>query len=43
MHGEIFASFNADGEGPSIQVIEIIRYVYASFGRKKSHWDYQYS
>ena len=39
--GEIFAIFNPDAEGPSVQPIEIIRHVYASYDRKKSRWGYQ--
>jgi hypothetical protein len=39
IHGEIFAIFNPDAEGASVQAIEIIRHVDASFDRKKSRWD----
>ncbi len=40
IHGEIFASFDSDVERPSVQALEIIRHVDASFYRKKSRWDY---
>jgi hypothetical protein len=40
-HGEIFAIFDSDVARPSVQAIEIIRHVDASFDRKKSRWDYQ--
>ena len=41
IHGEIFAIFDSDAIGPSVQALEIIRHVDASFDRKKSRWDYQ--
>ena len=41
IYGEIFAIFNPDAEGPSVQAIEIIRHIDASFYRKKYRWDYQ--
>ena len=34
IHGEIFAIFDSDVERPSVQAIEIIRHVDASFYRK---------
>ena len=34
IHGEIFAIFDSDAERPSVQAIEIIRHVDASFDRK---------
>ena len=40
IHGEIFAIFDSDVERPSVQALEIIRHVDASFDRKKSRWDY---
>jgi hypothetical protein len=42
IHGENFAIFDSEPEGPSVQALEIIRHVDASLGRKKSRWDYQY-
>ena len=38
---EIFAILCQLAKGPSVQAIEIIRHVDASFDRKKSRWDYQ--
>ena len=40
IHGENFAIFDSDVERPSVQALEIIRHVDASFDRKKSRWDY---
>jgi hypothetical protein len=40
IHSEIFAIFKLGVERPSVQAIEIIRHVDASFYRKKSRWDY---
>jgi hypothetical protein len=34
IHGEIFAIFDSDRERPSVQALEIIRHVDASFDRK---------
>ena len=34
IHGEIFAIFDSDAERPSVQAIEFIRHVDASFYRK---------
>jgi hypothetical protein len=34
IHGEIFAIFNSDEKGPSVQALEIIMHVDASFYRK---------
>lgn len=34
IHGEIFAISNSDEKGPSVQPIEIIGHIYASFYRK---------
>jgi hypothetical protein len=34
IHGEIFAIFDSDVERPSVQALEIIRHVGASFYRK---------
>ena len=34
IHGEIFAIFDSDVKGPSVQALEIIRHVDASFYRK---------
>ncbi len=39
MHGEIFAIFDSGVEGPSVQALEIIRHVDASFDLKKYRWD----
>jgi hypothetical protein len=41
MDGEIFAILCQLAKGPSVQGLEIIRHVDASFDRKKSRWDYQ--
>jgi hypothetical protein len=41
IYSEIFAIFDSDIKKPSVQAIEIIRHVDASFDRKKSRWDYQ--
>ncbi len=42
MPSEIFAILCQLTEGPSIQTIDIIRYVVASFDIKKYHWDYHF-
>ena len=40
MPSEIFAILCQPTKGPSVQALEIIRHVDASFDRKKSRWDY---
>jgi len=40
VHGEIFAILCQLAKGPSVQALEIIRHVDASFYLKKSRWDY---
>jgi hypothetical protein len=40
IYGEIFAILCQLVKGPSVQALEIIRHVDASFDRKKSRWDY---
>ena len=42
MHGEFFAILCQPTKGASVQALEFIRYVDASFYKKKSRWDYQY-
>ncbi len=41
IHGEIFAFLCQPTKRPSVQALEIIRHVDASFDMKKSRWDYQ--
>jgi hypothetical protein len=41
MRGEIFAILCQPIKGASVQALEIIRHIDASFDMKKSRWDYQ--
>ena len=42
MDGEIFPFLCQPAKRPSVQALEIIRHIDASFDLKKSPWDYQY-